>query len=481
MRRLPPLLKELHKPGRKGLAVPRGGFEVRPAAELLPTDLLRHEPLSLPEVPEVEVVRHFVNLSNLNYGVDTGFYPLGSCTMKYNPKINEEVSAWFSDLHPYLPAKYVQPLLELLYTLQQDLLEVTGMDAITLEPAAGAHGELTAMLMAKAYLKDKGLHHKDIVIVPDSAHGTNPASAAMAGFQVITVQSNEEGLVDIDKLKAVLNDRVAVLMLTNPNTLGKFERDIMEMAKMVHDLGGLLYYDGANLNGILGWVRPGDMGFDFVHLNLHKTFSTPHGGGGPGSGPVAVKKELEPYLPKPVIVKDGETYKLETDRPKSIGKVRSFYGNILVALKALAYIKALGGAGLREAGALAVLNANYMRVKTEEFLPTAYPGLCKHEYVATAEGLKRQFGVRTLDIAKRLLDKGFHAPTVYFPLIVHEALMIEPTETETKENLDAFVEALREIVEEAQTNAELVKSAPHVTPVRRLDDTKATKQLKVRW
>lgn len=481
-----PLLKELHKTGRRGPQVPVSGLEDRPISEILPKEFLREEPLSMPELSEVEVVRHFVNLSNLNYGVDNGFYPLGSCTMKYNPKISEEVAAWFQDIHPALPENRVQPLLELLYTLQQDLLEITGMDAITLQPAAGAHGELTSLLMAKAYFKDHGLLEKDTVIIPDSAHGTNPASATMAGFKVVTVKSDEEGLVDLEQLKALVNDHTAVFMLTNPNTLGKFEKNILGIAQLIHGVGGLMYCDGANLNGMLGWARPGDMGFDFVHLNLHKTFSTPHGGGGPGSGPVAVKKALEPFLPKPVLVKaedeDGDgSYHWDYDRPRSIGKVRSNFGNILVALKALAYIKSLGGAGLREVGTMAVLNANYMRVAMEDTLPTAYPGLCKHEYVATAEEVKKRYGVKAQDIAKRLLDKGFHAPTMYFPLIVKEALMIEPTETETKENLDAFVQAIREIVEEAATNPDVVLSAPHDTPVRRLDEVKANKELKVRW
>lgn len=475
------LLKDLHKNGRKGMMIPEGGLENRPASELLPAEFLRDGEPSLPHISEVDTVRHFVNLSNLNYGVDNGFYPLGSCTMKYNPKINDEVAALFQDIHPALPDVYVQPLLGLLYELQQDLLEITGMDAITLQPAAGAHGELTSLLMAKAYFKDNGLTHKDTVIIPDSAHGTNPASATMAGFHVVTVKSDEEGLVDMDALRSMVNEHTAVLMLTNPNTLGKFEKNILEISQLIHNVGGLMYCDGANLNGILGWARPGDMGFDFAHLNLHKTFSTPHGGGGPGSGPVAVKKHIEPYLPKPVLVKYSAGFRWDFDRPKSIGKMRSNFGNILVALRALAYIKSLGGAGLREAGTMAVLNANYMRVSMEDVLPTAYPGMCKHEFVATAEDIKKNYGVKAQDIAKALLDKGFHAPTMYFPLIVKEALMIEPTETETKDTLDAFIDAIRDIVDECKEDPKAVEEAPHYTPVRRLDEVKASKELKVRW
>jgi glycine dehydrogenase subunit 2 len=480
-KRLIPLLKDISKSGRRGTVIPDGGLATKSASDILPADLLRQKPLDMPELSEVEVARHFVNLSNLNYGVDSGFYPLGSCTMKYNPKINDEVASLFQDVHPALPDKYVQPLLELLYTLQQDLLEITGMDAITLQPAAGAHGELTSLLMAKAYFKDKGMTQKDTVIVPDSSHGTNPASATMAGFKVVTVKSGPDGLVDLDELRKAVDEHTAVFMLTNPNTLGKFEKDIIEISRIVHNAGGLMYCDGANLNGILGWARPADMGFDFVHLNLHKTFSTPHGGGGPGSGPVAVKKELEPFLPKPVLVKTDSGFKWDYERPKSIGKMRSNFGNMLVAIRALSYIKALGGAGLKEVGMAAVLNANYLRVKVEEALPTAYPGLCKHEFVATAEDVRKRYGVEAGDIAKRLLDKGYHAPTMYFPLIVKEALMIEPTETETKETLDAFASALKEIVEEAANNPELVQTAPHNTPVKRLDEVKASRELKVRW
>ncbi len=479
MKKKIPLIKELSNDDRPTIHLSEPLEEFLPE-KLLPKELLR-EDLPLPQLSEVEVVRHFTNLSYLGYGVDLGFYPLGSCTMKYNPKINEEIvsNEYFTDLHPYTPEDLSQGALEIIYKLGEALSKITGMDKFTFQPSAGAHGELTALLMIKAYLKDRG-EKRNIVLVPDSAHGTNPASASMAGFETIEIPSDERGLVNPNILAKYLNKNVAVLMLTNPNTLGLFERDILKIAKMVHEEGALLYYDGANLNGIMGYARPGDMGFDAVHINLHKTFSTPHGGGGPGAGPVGVKDFLKDYLPIPTVESNGEKYYLNYDIPKTIGQVRTFYGNFLVMLKAYAYIRLLGDEGLKRTTEIAVLNANYLKEKLKEYFDLPYSSICKHEFVLSGKRLKEK-GVKVLDVAKRLLDYGIHPPTIYFPLIVEEALMIEPTETETKYTLDEFVDIIKKILKEIDENPEIVKNAPHNTPVKRLNEAYAAKLLKVNW
>ena len=474
---------EKSKPGRKAYSLPE--YDI-PEVDLgIPEHLLRKEKAELPEVYEVDVVRHYTDLESKNYSVDRGFYPLGSCTMKYNPKINEDMAALFRWLHPYQPLETVQGALQLMYELKEMLLEITGTDEMTLVPSAGAHGELTGMLIIRAYHLDRGDTKRNKVIVPDSAHGTNPASAAMAGYRVVELKSSSEGLVDLKELEKELDETTAAIMLTNPNTLGYFERDILKIAEMAHEAGALLYYDGANLNAIMGRARPGDMGFDVVHLNLHKTFSTPHGMGGPGSGPIGVKEHLKDYLPVPIVRKKGDEYYFDYDLPKSIGMVRSFYGNFAVLVKAYTYILMMGKDGLKTATDMAVLNANYLKKLISEVYPIAYDPdgkrACMHEFVADGSKLLKETGVKTVDVAKRLLDYGFHAPTVYFPLIVREALMIEPTETETKETLDAFAEAVKKIVEEAKTNPQIVKEAPHNTPVRRLDEVTASKKPVVRW
>ncbi|PMQ01545.1 MAG: glycine dehydrogenase (aminomethyl-transferring) [Dictyoglomus sp. NZ13-RE01] len=473
-----PLIKELSNEDRETINLPED-VDFKPDEEL-PKELLR-EDLPLPQISEVEVIRHFSNLALRNYGVDIGFYPLGSCTMKYNPKINEELARLngFTELHPYTPEKLSQGSLKIIYQLEQLLCKITGMERFTFQPSAGAHGELTGLLIIKAYLEDKG-EDRHIVLVPDSAHGTNPASASMAGFETIEIPSDERGLVNPKILKKYVNKDTAVLMLTNPNTLGLFERDILEIAEIMHENGSLLYYDGANLNGIMGYARPGDMGFDVVHLNLHKTFSTPHGGGGPGAGPVGVKKHLANFLPKPTVDFDGERYFLNYNIPKSIGRVRTFYGNFSVLLKAYIYIRLLGHEGLKKTTEMAVLNANYLKEKLKEFYHLPYPDICKHEFVLSGKKQKER-GVKTLDIAKRILDFGVHPPTIYFPLIVEETLMIEPTETEPKYVLDEFIEILKKIDEESKKDPETVKNAPHNTPVGRLDEALAAKQLKVKW
>lgn len=484
-----PLLKELSKEGRIGVKLPEPDVPVKPIEELLGQENVRSEPPPLPEVDQPTVVRHFVRLSQLNYSVDTHFYPLGSCTMKYNPKINEEV-AWlpgFAMLHPLQDEETVQGILRLMKSLEQMLCEIGGMDACTLQGAAGAQGEFIGLLLVRAWHHHKGEEEKRTrIIVPDSAHGTNPASAARCGFTVESVQSGPDGCVDLAALeKALLPDKdgflPAAVMVTNPNTLGKFEREIIKVAELTHEAGALLYYDGANLNAIMGKAKPGDMGCDIMHFNLHKTFSTPHGGGGPGSGPVAVKSFLVPFLPVPVIEeKDGKLV-ISYDRPLSVGKVQSFYGNVLVAVRAYAYILSLGAEGLTKVSEDAVLNANYLMHKLAKTFPVAFPGLCKHEFVLTLKQFKRETGIRTWDVAKRLLDYGFYAPTVYFPITVEEAMMVEPTETETKKTLDAFSEALEKIAREAQENPDVLKTAPHTTPVGRLDEAKAARELKVHW
>jgi glycine dehydrogenase subunit 2 len=420
----------------------------------------------------------------MNYGVDTGFYPLGSCTMKYNPKVNEAAAnlPGFTGLHPLVPAAAAQGALELMYNLQDYLAEITGMDAVSLQPAAGAHGEYTGLAVIAAYHRNRSDGERCQVLVPDSAHGTNPASVAMAGLEVVQLPSDERGLVDLQALQAAVGPQTAALMLTNPNTLGLFESDIEAMAALVHQAGGLLYYDGANLNAIMGITRPGDMGFDVVHLNLHKTFATPHGGGGPGSGPVGVKKHLAPFLPVPVVTRreDG-SYDLDYDRPQTIGQVRSFYGNFGVMVKAYTYIRSLGAAGLKAASEQAVLNANYMLARLRPYFKVPFDRVCKHEFVIAPSQEVNDAGVHTLDIAKRLLDYGYHAPTIYFPLIVPEAMMIEPTETEPRETLDAFCDDLIAIAKEAVDDSNLFHSAPHSTPVRRLDEAGAARKPVLRW
>ncbi len=478
------LIFEKSVAGRKGRYLPPLDIPASLIEEMLPAGISRKEAPLLPELTEAEVVRHYTRLSRLNYGVDTGFYPLGSCTMKYNPKINEDAAnlPGFSKIHPYQPVDSVQGALELMARTQQYLAEISGMEAVTLQPAAGAHGELTGILLIMAYHTAKGDLQRNKVIVPDSSHGTNPATAALAGCEIIQIPSNEKGGVDLEALRAVVGEDTAALMLTNPSTLGLFETQIKEIAEIVHGAGGLLYYDGANMNAIMGYSRPGDMGFDVVHFNLHKTFATPHGGGGPGSGPVGVKAALEPFLPKPVIKYNPQTqqYLLDEERPQSIGRVKAFYGNFGVAVKAFTYMLMLGGEGLKEASEKAVLNANYLMKLLTEHYELPYAGPCKHEFVVTPRN-SQQTGVHTLDIAKRLIDYGFHPPTIYFPLMVEEALMVEPTETENKETLDEFAAAMAAIAREAQENAELLHTAPHQTPVSRLDETQAARKPVLRW
>lgn len=479
------LIFRLGRKGRRGHVSPKVEEKIKRIVGdvnlLIPENMQRKSQPKLPELSEVEVVRHFTRLSQMNYGIDSGLYPLGSCTMKYNPKINELLANLpaINMVHPYQDEGTVQGILEILYRLKRWLAEITGTYEVCLQPAAGAHGEFLGTLLMRVYHKLNGeIEKRREIIVPDSAHGTNPASAAMAGFNVVVVPSDEEGCVSIEALKAAVSERTAGLMLTNPNTLGIFEKNIEEIARIVHEAGGLLYYDGANLNAILGKARPGDMGFDIVHMNIHKTFGTPHGGGGPGAGPVGVSEELAKFLPVPRIVFDGESYHLDYDRPQSIGKMRSFYGNVAVLLKAYAYILSLGFEGLKEVAEVSVLNANYLAKKLEEIkgltLPYSGEKPRKHECVLSAKHLKSETGVSALNIAKRLLDYGLHAPTIYFPLIVDEALMIEPTETFEKEELDRFVEAVRKICEEAYTNPEVVLKAPHNTAVSRLDEVKAS-------
>ena len=443
---------------------------------------LRAQKPELPEVSEVDFARHYTALSRRAFGVDTGFYPLGSCTMKYNPKINEDVAALegFTRIHPLQSESTVQGALEVMETLSGYLAEITGMDAVTLQPNAGAHGEYTGLLLIAEYHAARKDFKRTKVIVPDSAHGTNPASAVMAGFEIINVPSDDKKGVDIEALKAVVGDDTAALMLTNPTTLGLFEKNIKEISKIIHDAGGLLYYDGANLNAVMGVVRPGDMGFDVVHLNLHKTFSTPHGGGGPGSGPVGCKKALAPFLPNPAVVKTDKGYKFANGK-NSIGKVASFYGNFGVYVRALAYIVTLGAEGIKSAAQHAVLNANYLKVNIEDLYPTEKGRHCMHEFVVSMQDLKDKTGVSAMDIAKTMIDRGYHPPTMYFPLIIHEALMFEPTETENKRTLDEVIAALREIYEEAFKDPEYMKAAPHHAQIGRPDEVKAARQPIVRY
>ena len=474
---------ELSSPGRRGVALPDPDVPPKPVSSLVPTSHLRPEGPDLPELSEPDAMRHFVNLSTLNHHVDKGFYPLGSCTMKYNPKVNEDVArlCGFGNAHPLQTTETAQGTLRLMHELARVLCEIGGLDEVTLQPAAGAHGEMTAVKMVRAYHAKRGNPRKKILI-PDSAHGTNPASVAMTGYQAVTIRSNAQGLLDPGEVAQAMDEEVACLMVTNPNTLGLFEKEITNVAGIVHAKGGLMYMDGANLNALLGIARPGDMGFDLVHFNLHKTFSTPHGGGGPGSGPVGVKKDLIPFLPVPKVKARGQgEFYLDYAGPDSIGKVHGFYGNFAMMVRAYAYIRIMGAAGLKQVALDAILNANYILAELKDAYLLPYPGPCKHEVVLSGDRQKERQGVKTLDIAKRLLDFGFHAPTIYFPLIVHEALMIEPTETESRETLDSFIAAMKAIAQEAESDPDKVKAAPHNTPVSRLDEARAARDMNIRY
>jgi glycine dehydrogenase subunit 2 len=472
-------LAERSKPGRRAWTLPE--LDV-PEVEIAQPHR-RQADAPLPQVSEVDIVRHFTRLSQINYGVDTGFYPLGSCSMKYNPKVAEAVAALpgFQRLHPHQPEDTIQGALEMLWRLERALCEITGMARATFQPPAGASGELTGLLIMRASHTKNG-NPRSKIIIPDSAHGTNPASVTLSGYKVVQVPSDARGLVDLGALEKLLDEDVAGLMLTNPNTLGLFEVEIEQITKAMHSVGALVYYDGANLNAIIGRVRPGDMGFDIVHMNTHKTFATPHGGGGPGAGPVAVNQRLQAFLPSPLVGFDEESgrYFWDRDRPDSIGPVHGFHGNFGVLVRAYAYVFAHGREGLREVGERAVLNANYLSCLVHEAFPTAFPGRPMHEFVSTAKRFKR-FGIRAMDIAKRLIDLGFHPSTVYFPLVVEEAMMVEPTETESKETLDAFADAMLQAAGEAESNPHLLHEAPVTTPVRRLDEAKAARELKLRW
>ena len=483
---------ERSRSGRRAFAPPATDVPETPVSELLPEGAIRREPPALPEVSEPEIVRHYNNLSKKNFDLDTGFYPLGSCTMKHNPKVNERVAALpgHARLHPLQDPEHAQGALELMWRLQGALAEIAGLPHVSLQPSAGSHGELAGLLLTRAYHEDRG-ERRTKVLTPDTAHGTNPATVVMAGYEVVKVGTADDGGIDLDDLREKAGDDVACLMLTNPNTLGLFDRRIEEIAGVVHEAGATLYYDGANLNAVMGISRPGDMGFDIVHFNLHKTFTQPHGGGGPGAGPIAVSDRIEPYLPRPQVVRragdnGGEPrFELEFDRPKSIGRLRGFQGNYGVFVRSYAYIRQLGRDGLRDVSETAVLNANYLRARLAEegvgeYLPIAFDRLCMHEFVLSGRGAKEKLGVRTLDIAKRMLDHGVHPPTVYFPLLVDEALMIEPTETETKETLDAFCDSVRTILEEAARDPEIARNAPYTTPVRRLDEAGAARRPVVR-
>jgi glycine dehydrogenase subunit 2 len=484
---------ERSKPGRRAFAPPPLDVPERPLDELLPRALRRAHPPRLPEVSEPEIVRHFNRLSKRNFDLDTGFYPLGSCTMKHNPKLHERVAALpgHAKLHPLQDPSRAQGALELMWRLQGALAEIAGLPHVSLQPSAGSHGELTGVLLTRAFHEDRG-ERRTKVLAPDTAHGTNPATVTMAGYEVVTVGSDEHGNVDLDDLRAKATEDVACLMLTNPSTLGLFETGIEEIAKIMHGVGATLYYDGANLNAVMGICRPGDMGFDIVHFNLHKSFTQPHGGGGPGAGPIAVSDRIEPYLPRPQVVRRERAdngseayYDLDYDRPKSIGRLRGFQGNYGVFVRSYAYIRSLGAAGLREVSEVAVLNANYLlaRLRREgvlEYLPAAHERLCMHEFVLSGSPMKRELQIKTLDLAKRLLDHGVHPPTVYFPLIVDEALLIEPTETETKETLDQFASLVAEILREAREDPEVARNAPYTTPVRRLDEAAAARRPVVR-
>ena len=483
---------ERSEAGRRAAALPPTDVPERPLDELIPSRLLRERGPALPEVSEPEIVRHYNRISRRNFDLDTGPYPLGSCTMKHNPRLNEKVAALpgHARLHPAQDPKRAQGALELMWRLERSLAEITGLPHVSLQPSAGSHGELAGLLLTRAYHDDRG-EQRTKVLTPDTAHGTNPATVTMAGYEVVKVATDERGGVDVDDLRAKTDGSVACLMLTNPNTLGVFDENIGEIASVVHEVGGTLYYDGANLNAIMGHSRPGDMGFDIVHVNLHKSFSQPHGGGGPGSGPIAVSERIEPYLPRPRIVRrDGDnggrpSFDLDHDHPKSIGRLRGFQGNFGVFVRSYAYIRSLGAEGLRDASETAVLNANYLLARlrqgrTGRYLPLAFDRICMHEFVLSGALAKRELEVRTVDVAKRLLDYGFHPPTIYFPLLVDEALMVEPTETETRESLDALADALEAILGEAEVDPETLRAAPFTTPVRRLDEAAASRRPVVR-
>ncbi|HVE75921.1 MAG TPA: aminomethyl-transferring glycine dehydrogenase subunit GcvPB [Actinomycetota bacterium] len=478
---VPPSIFEKSIDGRRASTVPAPGVNGTGAS--IPESARRKSPPRLPEVSEIDLVRHYTRLSRMNWAIDVGAYPLGSCSMKYNPKINETAASLpgIRAMHPWQIEQDTQGALALLFEMEQHLAEVTGMSRVTFQPAAGAQGELTGLLLMRAFHTANGDPRKT-VLIPDSAHGTNPATVRLAGYKVKQIPSDERGLVDLKAVEAAVDEDVAGLMITNPNTLGLFEADIEKVAASLHSVGALLYYDGANLNAIMGVVRPGDMGFDVVHLNLHKTFSTPHGGGGPGSGPVAVSKRLEKYLPAPMPALDDKTgkYYWDNDRPDSIGRIHGFHGNFAVVARAYTYLRALGADGLHKVSERAVLNANYLRKRVEAEYPTAHPGLCMHEFVATAKPFKK-YGVKGMDVAKRLIDLGFHPPTVYFPLVVEEALMAEPTETESKQELDLLAEAMLQIAGEAKESPEVLHEAPLTTPVGRLDEARAARHLQLKW
>ena len=476
-----PAIFEKSRPGCVGYSLPPLDVPEEELGKLLPEKVIREDIMDFPEVSEVEIVRHFTRLSLWNYCVDHGLFPLGSCTMKYNPKVHEDLARLpaFAQSHPYQPTELSQGLLQLMYDLAAYLAEITGMDRFTLQPAAGAQGELTGLRIIQAYHESKGEHRKK-VLLPHSAHGTNPASATLCGYEVLEINTDPRGNIDPKALEKTMNDYVAALMLTNPNTLGLFEESMPQIAELIHSRGGLIYFDGANMNALLGIARPGDMGADVIQLNLHKTFSTPHGGGGPGAGPVGVKKFLEPFLPIPVPEKGNEGYYWDYNRPQSIGKVHSFYGNFGVLVRAYAYIRTLGAGGLKKVSQIAVANANYIMKKLKDHYHLPYDRLCMHECVLS-DKLQNRYGIKTLDIAKRLMDYGYHPPTIYFPLIVKGALMIEPTESESKADLDRFIEAMKAIALEAQNNPDLLLEAPHKTFLGRLDETRANREPKLRW
>lgn len=482
-----PLIFEVGAPGRRAASMAAMDVPTQPQESLIPASMLRKDPAPLPEVSEIEIVRHYNHLSRRNFGVDTGFYPLGSCTMKYNPKLNEDIAALpgFARIHPLQPDSSVQGAIQLQYELEQYLAEIAGMARVTLQPSAGAHGELTGLMLIKAYHESQNQGHRNLVLIPDNAHGTNPASSTLADYMPIEIKTDPTtGGVDLHHLNTLLESNpthIAAIMLTNPNTLGLFDSNIIAIANLVHNAGGQLYYDGANANAVLGITRPGDMGFDVVHFNLHKTCSTPHGGGGPGAGPIGVKEHLVPFLPGPLPAKDDQGYYWQDPGPHSIGKVRANTGNFGVLVRAYTYIRTYGPAGLLHVAQSAILNANYLMHELAPDYTIPYPQTCQHEFVATAERQKAESGVTALDIAKRLLDFGMYAPTVYFPLIVHEAMMIEPTETETRETLDYFVRVMKQIAEESRTHPEIVKTAPHTTVVGRLDQALAARKPNLRW
>jgi len=481
-----PLIFDRSVDTRHGIEPSKGGVTERPAGSIIPERFLRppdDDIEGFPEVSEADVVRHFTRLSQWNFGVDTGFYPLGSCTMKYNPRINEVLArlSGFTMLHPMQDEEDTQGALRLMYELGEDLMEITGMDGVTLAPSAGAHGELCGLLAIAAYFRDKGFDHKKRVIIPDTAHGTNPASAHIAGFDVSPVKVGAEGVLTLSAVLDVLDDDVAAIMLTNPNTLGLFETNIKEIAEALHAKGGLLYCDGANLNALMGIARLGDMGVDVVHINLHKTFSTPHGGGGPGSGPVVVKEALKPFLPNPRIVKKGDTFSFDHDNPLSIGRLNAFYGNFAIMVRAYAYIKRLGASGLKRVSEAAILNANYIRAGLSGHFELPFDHVPSMHECVFSDKLQGEYGVSTLDMAKRLMDYGYHPPTIYFPMVVHGAMMIEPTETESLETLDNFIETMKTIAREAGTSPELIKGAPHNTIVGRVDEARAARKPCLRW